>query len=438
MNRAVAVTLVAWLCLTAAPAFAQADRQVVYSPLVTDGTDYRRVSYPLEAGPIVVLADTEVVFEARLATVSYWPISREYLADFSGETETLEGSIEIVAETGETSTLEPEPYVLWYPAGTAEGASELVHGETARAFYEEYVRKARVAAERLKEYQRVVAEHRRLTEAWLQLAAEQGGRDMPPPPPELDVEAPENYPAFATEPQEAFILSLPPGSYEMRLRGEDGNIVPGSGRTLVSFGPLDEGTGYVLRPEDRWTQPVVSFSPNEIIYTTGETDLFFQPVPVIEYPAMLYTRLFRPQSVEATDPSLTLWASADKNGSDNEGAALAVWQRDIRGQLLPTTPYRVNQRAGSARGYTIDEFVQDPSVAVQPDFTAMRLEPGRAVTRVGLVRGAEAAPVRASERQVRLIRPPAEPLLFLPALLPLALGLALRAGSGRRRRGVTG
>ena len=438
MSRTGAALLVTWLCLAAAPALGQADRQVVYWPLVTDSTEYRRVSYPIEAGPMVVLADTEIAIEARLARVSYWPISREYVADLSGETEILRGSIEIVEDSGMISTLKPQPYVLWYPGGAAEGASELVHGETAEAFYEEYVQKARAAAERLKEYQRVVAEQQRLVEAWIQMAAERGGQAMPPPPPELDLEAPESFPAFATEPREAFIVSLPAGSYDVRHRGDDGQIVPGSERTLVSFGPLDQGIGYVLRPENRWTQPVVSFAPDEIIYTTGETDLFFQPVPVVEYPAQLYTRLFRPQSVEAADPSLTLWAPGTEEDGGDQGAALAVRQNDSRDQVLPRTAYRVNQLAGSARGYTIDEFVPDSGVSVQPDFTAMRLEPNRAMTQVSLVRGTEGNQVEASERRIILVRPPAEPLLFLPALLPLALGLALRAGSGRRKRVVTG
>ena len=438
MSRAAAAILIPCLCLAAVPALGQADRQVIYWPLVTNSTEYRRVSYPLEAGTMVVLADTEIVIEARLAPVSYWPISREYLADFSGEPETLQGSIEIVEDSGTLSTLKPEPYVLWYPGGTAEGASELVHGETAKAFYEGYVQKARSAAERLKEYQRVVAEQQRLVEAWIQMAAERGGQGMPPPPPELDLEAPETYPAFATEPREAFIVSLPAGSYDVRFRGKDGKIVPGSERTMVSFAPLDQGIGYVLRPENRWTQPVVSFAPEEIIYTTGETDLFFQPVPVVEYPAQLFTRLFRPQSVEAADPSLTLWVPGKEMVGGDQDAALAARQGDSRGQVLPRTAYRVNQLAGSARGYTIEEFAPNSGASVPPDFTAMRLQPSRAVTQVSLVRGTEGNQVEASERRIKLVRPPAEPLLFLPALLPLALGLALRAVSGRRKQVVTG
>jgi hypothetical protein len=139
------------------------------------------------------------------------------------------------------------------------------------------------------------------------MAAERRGQNMPSPPPELDIEKPEPFHAFATEPRQAAVVSLPEGTYTVRVRGADGAIVPGSERELISFAPLDWAVGYVLRPENRWTRPVISFAPDEAIYTTGRTDLFFQPVRVVEYDARRYARLFRPQSVEVADPSLTVW-----------------------------------------------------------------------------------------------------------------------------------
>ena len=132
---------------------------------------------------------------------------------------------------------------------------------------------------------------------------------MPAPPPELEIVRPEPFHAFATEPRDAAVLSLPEGAYTLRIRGADGEIVPGSERELVSFAPLDRAIGYVLRPEDRWTRPMLSFAPDETIYTTGRTDLFFEPVPVVEYDAGRYTRLFRPQSVEAADAAQTVWTA---------------------------------------------------------------------------------------------------------------------------------
>lgn len=425
------------LCLgAAAPRLAAAEEQLVYWPLVTDGAEYRRVPYPHEAGSLVVLADTEIVVEARYAPVSYWPITREYLADLSKEPQLLQGSVEMLGPSGETTVATPDTYVLWHPAGVGVGPARLVRGQQARQLYEDYVAAARAAAEKERAYQRIVAEHQAAVEAWLKMAAERR-LDLPPPPPELDLAAPEPFRAYATEPREAAIVSLPAGSYTMRMRDANGMIVPESERELVSLGPLDHAVGYVLRPEDRWTRPVVSFAPDEAIYTTGGTDLFFQPVPVIEYAARDYSRLFQPQSVETADPSQTLWVPRRGDGGTTGGAGLALWRDGVQMAELRLAPYRVAQIPDVARGYVIEEFEPREGATLEPDFHAMRI--GRdalALDRISLLGGSGGEEVPGSGRQVRRLDLPAEPLLFLPCLLPLAVFLALRARGWTRRRGA--
>jgi hypothetical protein len=253
---------------------------------------------------------------------------------------------------------------------------------------------------------------------------------MPKPPPQLELQAPESYRGFATEPAEAFILKLPAGTYTLRLRGADGGIVPASERGLVSFAPLDRGIGYVIRPEDRWTQPLVSFAPDEVIYTTGGTDLFFEPLPVAEYEARRFTRLFRPQSVGTADPSLTVWVPVP--APEGPGWPLALWEGGERIATLPRTGFRVTQTAGALRGYTIEEFSPDPKASQTPDFTAARLSREVGSARLGLA-NPDGSAVERSERQIRVVTPASEPLLFLPALLPLALAIVVRRAVNRRR-----
>jgi hypothetical protein len=412
----------------AAPCLAQPAPQLVWWPLVTDGQEYRRVPYPQEAGSLLVLADTRIVLDARYAPVSYWPITREYLADFSRQPQPVEGSIEIVDGSGEVMTIEPAPYLLWHPQGVGAGPAQLLHGDKALAFYEDYLEDARAAAEREREYQRLLGAHQAAVEAWLRMAAERRGQDMPPPPPELDIEQPEPFRAYASEPREAAVLSLPPGSHSVRIRGTDGEVVAGSERELVSFGPLDRAIGYVLRPEDRWTRPTISFAPDETIYATGRTDLFLEPVPVVEYDARHYTRLFRPQSIETADTAQTLWTADMVREKVGDDTALALWDGDTLVETLPLTPWRVAQLAGSSRGYAIEPFAPEGS-SLEPDFRAMRVPQDAEVTRVDLI--VEDASLRAG-RQLRTVDPWPEPLLFLPALLPLVVGVAIRIGSRRR------
>jgi hypothetical protein len=405
---------------------AAAAEQLVYWPLITDGKEYRRVPYPEEAGSLLVLADTDVVIEARRAPVSYWPITREYFADFSKHPPPVPGNVEIVDGSGAVTVAEPESFVVWHPLGIGAGPAELVHGEKAVAFYEGYLQAARAAAEEEREYQRILGAHQAAVEAWIRMAAERRGQNMPPPPPELDIEKPEPFHAFATAPRQAAVVSLPEGTYTMRIRDPDGQIVPGSERELGSFAPLGRAVGYVLRPEDRWTRPVISFAPDEAIYTTGRTDLFFQPVPVLEYDARRYARLFRPQSVEVVDPSLTAWTPREERAWVDDEVALALWDGDARFEALPRRPYRVRQLAGTSRGYEIEEFATEES-PLEPDFYAMRVPQDAELRQIGLLAGGAASdPVDGSIRQVRVVALPGEALLFLAALLPLAIGLGLR------------
>jgi hypothetical protein len=416
-----------------APCSAQ-EEQLVYWPLVTDGKEYRRVPYPREAGTLLVLADNDIVLEAKRAQVAYWPITGEYLADFVDEHGVVDGSLEIVSASGEVDVLEPEPYVVWHPLGVGSGPAEFVHGEDTKAFYEGYLVAARAAAAQEQEYQRIVGAHQAAVEAWIRMAAERRGQNMPAPPPELEIERPEPFHAFATEPQQAVVLSLPEGRYTLQIRSGDGHILPGSERELVSFGPRARAIGYVLRPEDRWTRPAISFAPDEAIYTTGETDLFFQPVPVVEYDGGRFSRLFRPQSIETVDASPTVWTPENEREWP-ENAALGLWNGGAMIDILPRTAYRVAQLAGSPRGYAIEEFAPNNHSSLQPDFHAMRVPHGAEVTRVGLLAdGAENLPVPASERRFRKVALPPEALLFAPALLPLVVGAAVRIRSRRRMR----
>lgn len=432
IRRARAILLAGALAAAAGPGHGQSAEQLVYWPLVTDGKEYRRVAYPEEAGPLLVLADSEVVIEARRAPVAYWPITREHLADLARADRPVAGSVELVDETGEVRVATPAPYVVWHPLGVGAGPAELVRGERAPAFYEGYLQAAREAARAEQEYQRIVGAHQAAVEAWLRLAAERRGENLPPPPPELEIERPEPFPAYASEPREAAVVALPEGTYTVRIRGPDGELVPGSERQLVSFAPRARAVGYVVRPEDRWTRPVTSFAPDEAIYTTGATDLFLQPVPVAAYEARRFTRLFRPQSREAVDPALTMWTPDAERAWAEDGVALALWNGGALVDTVPRTPYRVAQRRGAARGYTIEAFAPSAGGALAPDFSAMRLPREAGTTRIALVEGDGGAPVPESAREVRTVRPVAEAWLFLPALLPLAVGAGLTL---RRRRG---
>jgi hypothetical protein len=431
--RAAGFAVAAALTIGGAYTPAHAEEQVVYWPLVTDGAEYRRVAYPLEAGSVLALAGSEIVLEARRSEVSYWPLTRQYITE-AGTGAAIDGTLEIVDASGNPVDAPLDTYTLWSPDGVGAGVTQLLRGDAARKLYGEYVAAAREAAAKEQDYQRIVAVHQAAAEAWLKLAATRRPEDMPPPPPELLVEQPKPFRAFATEPRQAPVLVLAEGDYMLRIRDGSGNVVVGSERKLVAFGPVEQAVGYVLRPEDRWTRPTVSFSPSDTIYTTGRTDIFFQPVPVVEYPARYFTRLFDPQSFEAVDPDGTLWVPLPDGGQLPAGATLAVWSGRNQQTSLSRAGYRVQQQPGIARGYTIEEF-SPAGGSLQPDFQAMRLDRNMPATRVALVQDGAAAV--GSARHV--VTTAAQPywLIFIPAFIPVIAGFLLRhlaRGAGKRSR----
>lgn len=418
-------TLALPFCLAGAPA--RAADEIVYRPLVSNGSEYRRVSYPQQAGPVLVLADTPFLLEAVRAPVSFWPITREYLPDLVRASPPLAGTIEVDGAPAETAL-----YVVWYPKGVGGGAAELVSGEAASGLYDDYLREARAAAKRLSDYQSLMARHEALLQEWLKLAGERRGSHLPPPPPEFKANPPEPYPGFATKPERGALLSLPAGRHTLRLRDGEGNVVAGSERTLESIAPDDDGFGYIIRPANRWNQPSVSLDPGDIIYTTGETDLFLEPVPVARVPSDLFARLFSPQSMTAHNAPGTTWMRRELPPADHgmtfvlRSAATQAEARALAGG------YRVAQTPGTSLGYTIEAFVPQADASLEPDFTGARV--ANDVDRVSLEARSGGAEVRNSARELRVIKPPSGLLVFMPALLPLAFALAVRALRRRRRR----
>ncbi len=124
-----------------------------------------------------------------------------------------------------------------------------------------------------------------------------------------------------------------------------------------------------------------------------------------------------------------MWTPEAHDEQAATGRALALSDGRSTGKATPLTPYRVAPLPGVARGYVIEEFRPAADIPLEPDFHAMRVGRDSAPRKIGLLDDGE--PVAASERAFRTVDMPPEAVLFLPALLPLAIGVAIRLA--RRR-----
>jgi len=421
--RRLVVLLTLAAALWAGPAPAQSpprEEQAVLWPLVTDGVEYRRVAYPRQVDTVRVLADTPIVFDARRSQVYFWPLTREYLADFTALNEPLAGTLEIVSPNGDVRRITPRRYTVWHPNGVAAGRSELLFDEVAQEAFETYVREARAAAEAARAFEQRRAEHVASAQAWLRQAAARV-QPLPPPPAEFTEDEPPAYRAYATEIEAAPVVSLPAGEYRVRWRGADGTLVPGSERRVVSFAPRRQAIGYRILPESRWTQSEATYNPGEALYVGDETAFYLQPIAVEEYNASLHARLHRPQTLEAPDPALHVWVPRGAVG----GARLALWSDGRQPQVIAERSYRVVQAGGATLGYSIAPFEATAS-SPEPDFVAMRLTPdaGR-ISHLSLIDG-DGSEIPNSRREIRPVRMAAAPLVYAPAVIPLLLLVVLR------------
>jgi hypothetical protein len=115
------------------------------------------------------------------------------------------------------------------------------------------------------------------------------------------------------------------------------------------------------------------------------------------------------------------------------GAELAVQNAAGQIERVAARPYRVAQQGGSAFGYRIEPFEAGDS-PLQPDFVAMRLGPEAGPpTRLSLLDRA-GAELPNSQRPIRPLQTPPDPLLYTPVLLPLLLAAAVRLRRHPARR----
>jgi len=405
------------LLLIAGTAQAQApvkQRQFVYgiNAFAWDG-----YAGSLSAGPshtIYVLAGHPSIVSARETLVYYWPITREYRADWSGLNASVAGTLEVLQAGRTVTTLQLRSYITQYPNGPDRGPSMLYAGEEAERRYRAFVEARNQHRDALARYYEA---RRRYLDALDKAAAahQRGARVSLPSPPD----EPEPFRLFSSEVHDGFVIDLSPGQYAIRLRGPDGQVRPGSPRALVVFTHRRESVGFRIVPQTRWTVPERADEPASTIYARQDQVLYFQPFAAREYNDLAYTRLTNPQSVEGR-PDGWRWEYVQPLIGGRLQLSGSSGTEAITGR-----PFHVEQTTGEALGYEVVE----PGAGQTADFTAFRVP----------VRGhmdAAGRPLPGSDRVVRVPRlGPAWPLGFI-ALIPLTLGAAVVAWR-RERLGRT-
>lgn len=406
--------------------------QLVYSINPWDGHQTGDGTFAMKkVDTLFVIADEISLLNARETEVYYWPITREYMADWFGMNEPVEGQLRIRQGNNVVATLEPETYSDYFPDGSS-GEKQLLLGDEAIIAYEEYNRamdeffKAQTANFELQ------LEHSRAVEEILKHVNETGeyvAEDEVPKAPR-DPVAPS---MFVYPPRTAFVINLPAGRYQIEMIDEAGQVIENSVKNLVVFEARRDSLSYMVRSEHMWTRPFRTNDPSEVLYLEGRRIFYLEPFEAEEYNQYQYLKsqiLQQPLYGEGVKSSW-MWVQTAEADPD---LTLQILRDGEVVQEIKRKPYYVRQTAGHALGYNIVEFNQDDPImqSAAPTFEGYRIE-------LEAVRGgytmqmldANGNVIPSSVREIRSINNDAQWALYGVPLIPFVLGLIVYL---RRRR----
>ncbi|HSV31568.1 MAG TPA: hypothetical protein VLH40_06060 [Atribacteraceae bacterium] len=428
MNFRLALIVLCLILFSTTLANAQAPtlrEQLVYSLTSFNGTSFSRSFCPPNEDRLFFIADELSVIDAQKTLVYFWPITRRYMAGFNTLNETLPGSLEILQGGKVIATLERETYALFYPHGYWSDKAMLYSGEEAIRIFNQYQQAVEEFNQRLRQhfeamrlyqekFNRFLEEIRRRRET-----GEVGPTDLDIP---LEPQPPEFVGFFVTELREGFILNLPPGNFEIRLRSEDGLIYEGSEKQITTFtARRTGGVGYEIIPGNRWTRRENVDDPSRIIHGVGRNNLYFNPFEQTEFNELYHNQLEDPQA----DGRIERWKWVHTNPIHDVQIILSKGEEVL--QRVERLPFFVKQIPGPELGFEIipyDDVLR--SQGHQPTFEGHllsldeKLVPTEYI--VSAVRNADAQPVEGSERIIRILRKENAPFLYAIAFLPLLFG----------------
>lgn len=395
----------------------QRQRAFVYGINAALENTYTGSFAPPSVPTLYLLAEQTSIISPRMTEIYFWAITNEYKASWELLNEPVAGTLEIVQDEQVIQQTEPTSYTLHYQTHGTEVDAQLFMGRDADAA------QAHFSAEQQR-YQADLSAYYKAQLDWTAAVddanqrAQKGEQVTVPPTPQ----PPEPISVTSNGVNQGIPVKLPAGSYQVRLRGRDGAIVPDSTRTLVVFGPRRTAIGYMVVPETRWTTPDQVDDLSDVIVGTPNSQIYLTPHTAREFPAHAYTLLQDPQQQvgETTDWTWVMGESITTGELEIVAAGQPLERRAL-------TPYRITQAAGTTLGYQIQQFVPDPQRPnAVPDLVGYPLhidQPGsgfdiRMVSPQGEV-------LTGSSRLVRTPSATRLSLLLLVAAAPLAVGAAV-------------
>ncbi len=399
--------------------------QLVYSLTSFNGFGFSKSFCPQSEDTMYFIADVNSVVSPRKTIVYYWPITRRYMAGFSTLNEEVPGELEIWQGGSLIRTMEKQKYVLYYPEGYWSEKAIIYLDDEAQEYYDQYKAAVDEFNQKLKEYYQAMEYYQQQVNKFFEEvrqrreAGETGPLDIPIP---QQPEPPEFVKFYVTEPTEGFILNLPVGNYEIRVRLEDGTIFEGSEKKLVTFtSRRQEGVGYEIIPGNRWTRRENCDDPSWIIHAVGKNELYFNPFYQEEYNELYYNKLQDPQN----SGRLEKWKWVHVEPVSNAQVLLGRGEEIL--QVVDKAPYFVKQIPGPELGYEIIPYDEELKMSgYQPTFESYKVTLGENLPQVdyqiSTISKETGEHIPKSERTIRFLKKENGVYLYAVAFLPLVVG----------------
>jgi hypothetical protein len=433
------------LLLAAVLAGAQAPvrrEQFIYSILAFNGKDYAATFAREGAESLYLVADVDNFLTVRNCFVYFWPITQEWKTDTSVLNAPFTGTLELTGgKLKEPSLVAPVRYTYYNTRGEYELNWKVATGEEADRAWKKYEQVMEDYYTRAQAYQQARAAYEAvLNELTIRITRlrDQGqdvsrlvevlqGLTSPKEP-----EYPRDYLVPPRPVEEAFVLNLPVGEYSIRFFAEDGSVMEGSERKVVSFRKRRaEGIGLEVIPGDKWTRPVESTTPSSILYVDGSADLYVRPFFEQEYNDLYYEKMQRNDA--RGNPNVMKWVRIQQVPQ----AGIRLTGADGQARTIREEPFFVEQIKGASLGYRIVPY--DPQGAHKdrdPSLQAFHIPipKGQPVLRLA-AQDKNGTALAGGERQIRIVGPARAGIVALVlALLPLAVMVAVLIARTRKVR----
>jgi len=405
--------------------------QLVYSLTSFNGSTFSKSFCPQSEDTIYLIANQNSVVSPTKTIVYYWPITRRYMAGFSTLNEKITGKLEILQNGKVIATQEEQKYILYYPKGYWSEKAIMYLDAEADTYYKKYKEAVDAFNQKLREYYQAMERYREALNKFFEEvrrrreAGEEGPLNIPIP---KEPQPPAFVDFYASDPASGFILNLPPGKYEIRLRRDDGTIFEGSEKKVVVFTSRRKGgVGYEIIPGNRWTKKENCDDPSWIIHAVGKNELYFNPYKQEEYNELYYNKLVDPQEIGRIERFR--WVHIDPV----EGVNLLFGRGKEILQNVEKAPYFVKQIPGPELGYEIipyDEELQKKGYKPTFESYKVSLSPNLPKTdyQVSVVAQSSGTPEAKSERTIRLLKKENAPYIYIAAFIPLVVGIVTILG----------